>query len=274
MSTPPTNEVALRPSMAVGLPIDSLAEAQELARILAMASIMPRDLRGKPADVLAVLLYGRELGLTAWQSITGINIIEGRATMSAELRIAKTRERGHRVSIACRTCAHFAEHPAHDPAPGGGRHRFVSDHDATRCTVRAVRGDTGETAVVTFTVQDAAAAGLLKILPNGTVQARSTTGKPLPWEHWTADMLYHRASDRAARQIAPEVGYGLYDIDTTERIMSVDAEPVTCSHCGRTGHAVEMCPDIVDAEPVDDDAVAAEVARAAREYEGDDGAQH
>src|SRR6266404_1648813 len=124
--------------------------------------------------------------------------------MSAELRVAKTRERGHVIGIACRICGEFGNHPIHATGDTGPRarlsaemHRFEPDWDNTQCTVKAVRGDTGETAVVTWTVEDAIAAGKLRRMADGSLQSRSSNGSPLNWETYTKDMLYARASSRA-----------------------------------------------------------------------------
>ena len=155
------------------------------------------------------------------------------------------RERGHRVGVACK-CGLFAGDEIHKG--GDGAHRFEADHDDTRCTVRAERRDTGETAVVTWTVADAVRARLLyegKGELAGKLISRSDKGEVLPWEAYTGDMLYNRAADRACKRIAPEVAFGLYTEEEIERM--ADPEPVRVASTVPT----------VEAEPVDVDALRA-----------------
>lgn len=209
---------------ATSLQPRDLGEAMTLAKTLAASGIVPSALRGKPADILVIMMYGMELGLSVNQAMRGINVIKGRPSLSTELRVSKTRERGHRVGVVCVQCGEWADFSVHNPSPNG--HRFEADWTRERCTVKAVRRDTGETAVITWTAEDAVAAGLLwpgKGDLEGRLIARSGEKQEvLPWEAYTKDMLYNRAADRACKQIAPEVGYGLY---TREEIEGMPDEP-------------------------------------------------
>lgn len=220
-------EVAVPNIAGIQLQPRNLGEAMELAKYLSVSSIIPHALRGKAADILVIIMYGTELGLSVNQALRGINVINGAPSLSAELRVAKTRERGHAIGVVCgvdigggRRCAEWAHHPIHgvptDQDPG--RHPFDADHTRERCTVKAVRKDTGETAIITWTIEDAIAAQLIKRAESGDLVARSARNEPLPWELYPADMLYNRASDRAAKRIAPEVAFGLYTEEETERI--------------------------------------------------------
>lgn len=258
----PSTAVAKRSDIEIGLPVRTLDEAFRMSNALAHSSLVPDSLRGKGPDILAVLLYGRELGLSVWQSINGIHVIEGRPSMSAELRVAKTRERGHLVGIACAECgnhgndmAHLVNHFAVD-TDREDVHRFVPDWNNERCTVKAMRGDTGEIAVVTWTVEDAIQAGKLRRMPDGTLQARGRSGGVLPWEATTKDMLYARASARACRLIAPEVGYGLYAPDETAEEplhaeSTVDETPVARSTSDDGFRATVQAVLDMEEEPAD-----------------------
>lgn len=204
-----------------------LGEAMTLSAQLAKSSIIPYALRNKPADVMVIMMYGMELGLSINQAMRGINVIKGRPSLSAELRVSKTRERGHRVGVVCADCGQWADAVAHQGIGHTGSHRFAADWTAEWCTVKAVRGDSGEAAIVTWTVEDAVNARLLAPDKDGKLIARSDKDEPLPWELYRKDMLYARAADRACKQIAPEVGYGLY---TREEIEAMPAdEPVRVS---------------------------------------------
>lgn len=270
----PGKAVARRAEVQVGLPVRTLDEAFRMSNALSHSGLVPAALRGKGPDILAVLLYGAELNLSVWQSLHGIHVIEGRPSMSAELRVAKTTERGHLIGVVCRICGEFGNHSMHatdDPGPrarlSAEPHRFEPDWDNTRCTVKAVRGDNGMMAVVTWTVEDAIAAGKLRRMADGSLQSRSSNGSPLNWETYTKDMLYARASSRAAKQIAPEVGYGVYTPDEVEDIIRVEStvDRPLCSVCHQVGHVAEVCPTVVDG--FDDDAVREAVANLADEVD-------
>ncbi|WP_433465737.1 hypothetical protein [Spirillospora sp. CA-128828] len=140
MTIQPTNEnqpaAPARPSVALARPVADLDQAWRLAQALAGSSILPNDLRGKAGNVLVILMYGQELGLSPMQSIQGIYVVNGRPQMSGQLWLAKVREAGHSVK--------------------------VSDHTEKSCTVTITRGDTGEEHSETFTWADAERAKLAK----------------------------------------------------------------------------------------------------------------
>lgn len=209
-----------------------LDQAMALSKVLATSSIVPYALRGKPADILIIMMYGMELGMGVHQAMRGINVIKGRPSLAAELRVAKTRERGHRVGVVCADCGEWADHAAHrwiSSAQEAPSHQYRADRTRERCTVKVVRKDTGETAIVTWTIDDAIGARLLvpgKGADEGKLVSRSDKNEPLPWELYPQDMLYARAADRACKQIAPEVAFGLY---TREEIEGMPDEPTRVS---------------------------------------------
>jgi hypothetical protein len=187
--------------------------------------------------------------------------------MSTELRVAKTRERGHRVGVACVTCKLMFDDGAHRRP--GGTHPFEPDWTDERCTVVAVRRDTGETAVVTWTLQDAVRAGLLRPgrgADEGKLVARSDKNEVLPWEAYTRDMLYNRAADRASKQIAPEVAYGLYTAEEIETMPSDDEPP--------TRVEATVGQPAAAPSPEDMQAAAADAARLEAEFTAGDDADN
>ncbi len=109
--------------------------AYRLAKNLAMSMIIPQELRGKPADVLVIVLYGQELGLAPMQAINTIDVVKGRPSLRANLWVALARKAGHKVRVI--------------------------EETATSCTVRIVRHDDPEPHIVTYTIEDAKTAGLL-----------------------------------------------------------------------------------------------------------------
>ncbi|MDI3315909.1 MAG: hypothetical protein QJR12_17015 [Mycobacterium sp.] len=117
-------------------PLNDLDQAYRYAQALAQSNLLPKDLYGKPANVLTIILYGQQLGLTPMQAIQSIYVVNGRPQMSGQLWLSKVREAGHRVK--------------------------VSDHTDTSCTVTITRGDTGEEHTETFTWADAEKAKLAR----------------------------------------------------------------------------------------------------------------
>lgn len=185
-----SNSKALVP-VNVSAPITGWDEVWRLSSNLAHAQVLPKELRGKPADVAAMILYGQDLGLSPMQAIQGIYIVEGRPSLSAQLWLALVRRAGHRVS--------------------------VEEHSSQSCTVYIKRGDTSEDHKVTYTLSDAIASGLVS-LRDGRPYARSQTGKALPWELHTKSMLLARAVSTCCRFIAPEIALGFYSPDEVEEI--------------------------------------------------------
>lgn len=59
----------------------TLGQALEWARILCDSSIVPTAYRGKPADVLTCILFGKNLGLDVVQALQNVFIVNGKATV-------------------------------------------------------------------------------------------------------------------------------------------------------------------------------------------------
>lgn len=140
--------------VALGLPIRTLEQAITLAKNLALANLMPKSLQGKAPDVLAILLYGQDLGLSPMQAVQGIYVVNGRPSLASQTWLALARKQGHRVE--------------------------VKEHTAERCTVIVERGDTGERHTSTFEIGDAQKAGLLgkdvwKQYPRNMLLARAVS---------------------------------------------------------------------------------------------------
>lgn len=69
------------------------------AKALSASSIIPDAYRGQPANVLVAVETGAALGIPAIQALSGIAVIKGKATMSADLMSAVVRRAGHRLRI-------------------------------------------------------------------------------------------------------------------------------------------------------------------------------
>jgi hypothetical protein len=170
------------------------AAAWELAQKIARTEFVPQALRGKPESVLAAILFGRELGIGPMQSLQAIHVIDGRPGASPELMRALVARAGHRIDVV--------------------------ESDREHVTLAGERYDTGATASVTWSIADAEQAGLLQ-LRDGRPFARSSNGRPLPWETYTRAMLLARATAELCRALFADVISGLSY--TVEELQSISA---------------------------------------------------
>lgn len=72
---------------------------QRRAGTLARSSLVPRALKGKPDDVLLVMVQGAELGLTPVQSLSHLYVIEGKVVPSAQVQAGLARRDGHEIVV-------------------------------------------------------------------------------------------------------------------------------------------------------------------------------
>jgi hypothetical protein len=111
-----------------------LTAVGDLAAKLAGTQFVPRALQRQPAAVAAAILTGREMGLGPMASLRGIDVIEGRPSLTAQMLAARIFAAGHTIE-------------------------WVKASDRA-CTVRITRGDGLSTAEVTWSLADAQRAGL------------------------------------------------------------------------------------------------------------------
>ncbi|MFI6883422.1 recombinase RecT [Streptosporangium canum] len=200
-----STEIVRRP-VALGSPMTDLDAAYRLAKALAMAGVMPNALRGKPSDVLALMLYGQDLGLSPMQSIQGIYVVKGKPQLSSQTWTALARRAGHKV-------------------------REI-ESTRERCTIEITTKDDPEHPHrETYTIKLAAEAGLVTIKEDGTLWARSQKGERLPWETNTKTMLRNRAISNGAKLACPEVALGFaiegdYDYIPDDTVVEVVAPEV------------------------------------------------
>lgn len=168
----------------------NLAEAKELATTLAAARTLPEALQQKPADVMAIVMAGAELGLAPMQSIRALVLIKGKPTLSADAMGALVKSRRD-------VCTWL---------------RLV-ESSATIATYETLRnGDPGPTRL-SFTIEQARTAGL-----NGD-----------NWKRFPDAMLRARALSALCRAVYPDLLLGVYDpeeLDAAPAPREVNAPPV------------------------------------------------
>ena len=114
--------------------VDLMGPVGQLATQIARTAFVPKAMQGQPASVAAAILTGREMGLGPLTSLRGIDVIEGRPSLTSEMLAARIFAAGHRIEW-----------------------RAVTDE---RVTVKIERGDGLSEAEVTWTMRDAQRAGL------------------------------------------------------------------------------------------------------------------
>lgn len=75
------------------LQIGTWSELKERAEYFAQSQLIPQALRGKPHDIAIILQMGMEVGLSQLQSLNGINVIQGKPSVSPEAQLALIRSR-------------------------------------------------------------------------------------------------------------------------------------------------------------------------------------
>lgn len=69
----------------------------ELAKAIATTPFVPAPIQNNPAAVMATILRGHELGVTAMHALQQIDFIEGRPALRAELMRALVQSHGHEI---------------------------------------------------------------------------------------------------------------------------------------------------------------------------------
>jgi hypothetical protein len=80
--------------------IPHLEEYLLLADRISRTAMVPAALRNKPDEVLAVVMYGAELGIGPMQSLQQINFVAGKPSAAAELLRALVMEAGHQFILS------------------------------------------------------------------------------------------------------------------------------------------------------------------------------
>lgn len=187
----------------------SLNDRMKYAQTLAAAGdLIPKGLWALPGDgrpsapspgkVLLVMETGAMLGLMPAAALQSIDVVEGRATLSARLMGALIRKAGHKLEIA-----------KTGTIPGGNY----------SVTVTGTRSDDGSVFTATWDIHRAVRAGLVDSYRQNTagvweVRARSERGdKPKPWEAYAELMPVWRAMSEVGREGFADVLFGLYSTE-------------------------------------------------------------
>ncbi len=224
MTTPngSTAMVPVGPSLAkVQLPEQSRAfepgsiqEAFQLAGILVKSKLLP-DSVTTPEAAFAIIATGRELGLTAMQSLRSIHVVKGRTILSADLVAALVKSRRD-------VCSYFQ----------------LVESTTERATYETQRVGEPKPTTMSFTMDDAKRAG---VTANGT------------WQKYPQAMLRARCITGLARAVYPDLAMGIYDPDEFEEAPPVPVRhevvrPSTNKEADGEGLFATLCQMVDEAE--------------------------
>ena len=149
---------------------DLIPAADEMKALETMATAATNSkffntLNGKDG-IFSIMLYAREIGVPPMQALMGgLHNVQGKITMSAQLMNSMIRKAGHKIEILESTNA--------------------------VCILKGTRKDTGETATISFSLEEARNAGVYK--SGGS------------WDKYPSDMCFARALSRLARRLFPDI---------------------------------------------------------------------
>lgn len=165
----------------------SLDEAMRFADLLSKSSIVPKDYRGNPGNIMVAIQWGMEIGLQPMQAMQNIAVINGRPSIWGDAMIALVRAS---PNFECIT-------------------ETQDDKQAT-CIIKR-KGE--PEAVRTFSMEDAKRAGLM--------------GKSGPWTQYPKRMMQMRARSWALRDVFPDVLKGMICAEEALDSGPRDVTPVT-----------------------------------------------
>jgi len=153
-----------------------LVQYTQLAAEVCDTEFVPKGMRGKPATVVACWMTGRELGIGPMTSLKHVQLVDGTATLSAEYKRARILAAGHQFEVL--------------------------EHSTVKCTIRARRRGSNWTEPLTYTIQMAQTAKLVK--PGGA------------WTTRPRKMLFARVTSEMADMLFPDLTMGLPTTELAE----------------------------------------------------------
>jgi len=214
-----TQPTAVQKSEPLGFALANINEAYRMANALSRSGLIPSALRGKPDDILVVLISGRELGMPPMQSLRHLYVIEGRISMSAVMMLGRVLKSGQ--------CEYFT----------------VTESTTKVARAKTKRRGSPDEVVLAFTIEDAIAMNL--------------AGRD-NWKKQPATMLRWRVVTALGRLVYPDIVEGIYsedeaeDIRASARTMAANALEVPPS--SEAPGAIRM-KDVMEGEPTEREVV-------------------
>ena len=187
---------------ALGIVPQTFEECYRMAKLLAISGMVPDSYRDKPDACCVAIMQGLELGLSPIAAVNSIAVINARPSVWGDGALAVVRASGLVESF-----------------------KETDDGEMATCTIK--RRDEAEPIVRTFSMKDAALAGL--------------AGKAGPWKSYPQRMRQMRARSWAMRDGFADVLKGLHIAEEAQDIPMRDITPSTPAR-----QALLDVPDIPD----------------------------
>lgn len=172
------SDTAMTYAGPAGAALNNPQAAMQVCQTLVASRLLPAGVQ-TPEQAFVILQTGAELGLGPMQALRSIHVVKGRPILSAQLMVAMVLRSGD--------CRYFRR-------VGGDQHQ---------ATYETLREGMPEPVTLTYTLDEAKAAGLLR---NDN------------WKKHPAAMLRARASSALARDVYPDLVAGLYTPDEGREI--------------------------------------------------------
>lgn len=88
-----------RPATDLELWAHEARQVNQIAVSLAKTSFVPASLRGKPEDITAAILAGREMGMKPMATLKSIDVIQGTPALRAHAMRALLQSHGHEIEL-------------------------------------------------------------------------------------------------------------------------------------------------------------------------------
>lgn len=175
---PAPGQAIARASFEMGLEPTTIGAAYKLATGLAQSRLYARFPNAEA--IWAVIIRGREMGLGALTALDSFHVVEGKPVCHAHLIIARAK------------------------ADSGCEYFQLIESDDRKATYETKHRDDPKPTKLTYTIEQAAAAGLLR---------DSKSGKPSNWQMRPAEMLRKTCAVQLARIVYPAAAMGLYSAE-------------------------------------------------------------
>lgn len=204
---------------------DELRGIAAMAVTLATSGLVPKALQGKPANVLAVLLTGRELGVAPMTAIRTFHVINGTVTIAPKVRAAMVRQQGL-GKLWPHQAPWFDDDGIEHLCRCGSR---AGMNDGDIATWHAERADQpGVVFSSTYTLSMAQQVTFDEWIGDGN--NRRKIEKKLAdkdnWKNYPERMLSWRSLGYLLDDAFPEVGTGLYAPDEIGAVTDEDGVPL------------------------------------------------
>lgn len=183
--------LAVRQGTAPRAPMETIDEKARWCQMMADGDMLPRQYRGKPANLLFAIEYADALGIPRVNALTSIHVIDGKPSASADLMASMVRKAGHKLRVK---------------VEGTGKQATA--------IAQVIRADDPDfTYEVRWTWQDALTAGL---------------GDKDNWRKYPTSMMKARAISAVIREGASDAMMGvIYTPEELGAVVDQDGNPVS-----------------------------------------------